>query len=177
MCCKDGARDFSGLDRVIDEYMGIDGSLIAILQKAQDIFGYLPRDVIEHIADRTGIKAAKILGVVTFYTQFRLKPAGKYVIMLCQGTACHVNGSSAIEEVILSFLSESQPVDQLPLKEGDTTADGLFTVQNVACLGCCSLAPVMMINGETHGNLTPDKARGVLQEIIASEKNRKSGGL
>ena len=161
----------------MDEYEGVDGSLIPILQKAQDIYGYLPRDVIEHIADRTGIKPAKILGVVTFYTQFRLKPVGKYVIMLCQGTACHVNGSATIEEVILSFLSESQPVDRLPFKEGDTTADGLFTLQNVACLGCCSLAPVMMINGETHGRLTPDKARGVLQDIIASEKKPKSGGL
>ena len=158
--------DFSKLDHVLDEYSGVKGSLIAILQKAQGIYGYLPPQVIHRIAGRTGIKAAKILGVVTFYTQFRLKPAGKYVIMLCQGTACHVNGAGTIEDVIVSFLSTAQA----PFKEGDTTPDGLFTLQNVACLGCCSLAPVMMINGETHGLLTPDGTRQILQNIIDAEK-------
>ena len=166
--CKDcGCSKLEkALDRVLDEYGAVKGSLIAILQKAQEIYGYLPPEVIKHIAKLTGIKPAKILGVVTFYTQFRLKPIGKYLILLCQGTACHVNGSGAIEEVILSFLS----TPETPLKEGDTTPDGLFTLQNVACLGCCSLSPVMMINGETYGLLTPDKARQVLQVIIDSEK-------
>ena len=157
--------DLSRLDSVFDEYAAVKGSLITILQKAQDIYGYLPPEVIKHIAARTGIKPAKILGVVTFYTQFRLKPVGKYLILLCQGTACHVNGSSRIEEIILSFLSAPES----PLKEGETTRDGLFTLQNVACLGCCSLAPVMMINGETFGLLTPDKTRQILQEIIDKE--------
>ena len=157
--------DLSRLDSVFDEYAAVKGSLITILQKAQDIYGYLPPEVIKHIAARTGIKPAKILGVVTFYTQFRLKPVGKYLILLCQGTACHVNGSGTIEEIILSFLSTPES----PLKEGETTRDGLFTLQNVACLGCCSLAPVMMINGETFGLLTPGKTRQILQEIIDKE--------
>jgi len=157
--------DLSRLDSVFDEYAAVKGSLITILQKAQDIYGYLPPEVIKHIAARTGIKPAKILGVVTFYTQFRLKPVGKYLILLCQGTACHVNGSGTIEEIILSFLS----TPEAPVKEGDTTPDGLFTLQNVACLGCCSLSPVMMINGETYGLLTPDKTRQILQDIIDSE--------
>ena len=160
-CNGNNDLDFSKLDLVLEEYTGVKGSLIAILQKAQDIFGYLPPPVIRHIAERTGIKSAKILGVVTFYTQFRLKPVGKYLILLCQGTACHVNGSSSIEDAILSLLS----TPQAPFNEGDTTPDGLFTLQNVACIGCCSLSPVMMINGETYGTLTPDKTRQILQDI------------
>ena len=169
MCnCNNNSGLDKELDRVLDEYSGVKGSLIAILQKAQNIYGYLPQDVIKHIARRTGIKPAKILGVVTFYTQFRLKPIGKYLILLCQGTACHVLGAAAIEEAILTFLSTPGTA---PLKSGETTSDGLFTLQNVACLGCCSLAPVMMINGETHGLLTPDKTRQILQDIIDSEKS------
>ena len=159
MCCEK-SDSFSNLDPVLDKYSGTKGSLITILQKAQDIYGYLPPELIKHIAARTGIKPAKIMGVVTFYTQFRLEPIGKYLIQLCQGTACHVNGSKAIEEAILSHLS--------------TAPEGLFTLQNVACLGCCSLAPVMMINGETHGTLTPEKARQVLQGIIDSANSSKT---
>jgi len=162
--------DFTKLNETLEEYGSIEGSLITILQKAQDIYGYLPSEVIKHIAKSTGIKPAKILGVVTFYTQFRLKPAGKHIIMLCQGTACHVLGSSQIEDSILAFLSTPEN----PVKAGETTPDGLFTLQNVACLGCCSLAPVMMISGETHGLLTPDSARVILQEVIDSEQKTKS---
>jgi NADH-quinone oxidoreductase subunit E len=166
MCCNGNDKDnIATLNRVIDAYGGSGGGLITMLQKAQDLYGYLPPEVIRHIAERTGIKSAKILGVATFYTQFRLKPAGKYMILLCQGTACHVNGSNAIEDAITSFLS----TPAAPFKEGDTTPDGLFTLKNVACLGCCSLSPVMMINGETHGTLTPEKTRQVLQGIVDKE--------
>ena len=172
MCCNNKDEDYSYIDGVIDEYSSMAGSLIAILQKAQSKYGYLSEGLIRHIAGKTGIKEAKILGVATFYTQFRFKPVGKYLILLCQGTACHVNGSSAIENAILSYLSTADK----PFKEGETTQDGLFTIQNVACLGCCSLAPVMMINGETHGTLTPEKARQILQNITESEKTRASGG-
>jgi NADH-quinone oxidoreductase subunit E len=164
MCCNcNNIDNFGKLDQILDEYAGksAQGSLITILQKAQDMYGYLPPEVIRHISERTGIRPAKILGVATFYTQFRLKPAGKYLILLCQGTACHVNGSSAIEDAILSFLSGPEA----PFKEGETTADGLFTLKTVACLGCCSLSPVMMINGETYGTLTPESARGILHGI------------
>ena len=171
-CLNKDKAAFSQLDHVLDEYGGTQGSLITILQKTQDIYGYLPPEAIKRIAARTGVKPAKILGVVTFYTQFRLKPVGKYVILLCQGTACHVNGSSTIKEVIVSLLS----TPEAPYREGETTPDGLFTLQNVACLGCCSLSPVMMINGETHGTLTPDKTRQILHDIINSEKNAKPAG-
>jgi len=104
---------------------------------------------------------AKIMGVATFYSQFRLEPVGKYLIQLCQGTACHVNGSERIGRAI---------EDMLGIRDGETTADGLFTLKSVACLGCCSLSPVMMINGDAYGNLTPDKARSILMEIAAGEE-------
>ena len=136
------------------------GSLITILQKAQDIYGYISPDCIDLISEKTGIKTAKIYGVITFYAQFRLKPIGKNLIMLCQGTACHVNGSKLIEEAISDFLD---------VKDGETTEDRLFTLTNPACLGCCSLAPVMMIKNETgeetYGNLTTDSVKNILADI------------
>ena len=157
MCeCSRKKSDLTLLAGVLDEYAAVEGSLITILQKAQEIYGYLPMDVIYHIAEATGNSPAKVLGVATFYTQFRLQPVGKYLIMLCQGTACHVNGS----ERILAAISE-----EFGIVNGETTEDGIFTLSNVACLGCCSLSPVMMINGETYGTLTPDKAIGILREL------------
>lgn len=145
------------LDEVLNSYNhDLEGSLISILQHAQDIYGYLPAEVTYHIASSIGVAPARVMGVATFYSQFRLEPVGKYLIMLCQGTACHVNGSSAIEQSICN---------ELGIVDGGTTEDGLFTLKNVACLGCCSLSPVMMINGETYGSLTPDKTISVLREL------------
>ena len=148
------------LDKVLEKYKDVSGNLIIILQKAQAIFSYLPREVIAYISEKTGKTQAKIYGVATFYTQFRLEPIGKNLIMLCQGTACHVNGSKLIEEAI---------TDELDIEDGQTTEDGLFTLENVACLGCCSLAPVMMVQNEdgeeTYGNLTPDSVREILKKI------------
>lgn len=159
--CKNVHSDLSLLDTVLDTYANVDGSLITILQKAQEIYGYLPQDVIRHISEKTGVNPAKIMGVATFYTQFRLKPVGKYLIMLCKGTACHVNGSDLIERTI---------TETLGIHDGETTEDGLFTLKNVACLGCCSLSPVMMINEETYGSLTPDKTKKILAELTAQAK-------
>lgn len=153
--------DVSLLEPTFEKYGKIEGSLITILQHAQDLYGYLPVELLNYIALKTGNKPAKVLGVATFYAQFRLEPVGKYLIMLCQGTACHVNGSSAIEEAI---------IEELGVPEGETTPDGLFTLNNVACLGCCSLSPVMMINGETYGSLTGAKAK----EIIASLRTKEA---
>jgi NADH:ubiquinone oxidoreductase subunit E len=155
------APDFSELAPVLAKYGKVPGSLISILQKAQEIYGYLSMDAIQYVAEQTGIKPAKIYGVATFYTQFRLKPIGKHLIMLCQGTACHVNGAKMIEEAIC---------EELKIKDGETTEDGLFTLNNVACLGCCSLSPVLMVDGETYGKLTKDSARQILKDIRKQEK-------
>ena len=160
-CC---GGEYAALDRVLDEYKDVQGNLIIILQKAQEIYGYLPRDVIKRISDATGHTQAKIFGVVTFYSQFRLNPIGKYLILLCQGTACHVSGSLAVERAIC---------EDLGVKDKETTPDNLFTLNNVACLGCCSLAPVMMIktgdSEETYGNLTPESAVEILEGIRRKE--------
>ncbi|MBQ6153773.1 MAG: NADH-quinone oxidoreductase subunit NuoE [Ruminococcus sp.] len=148
--------DLSRLDGVLDEYAAIKGSLITILQHTQEIYGYLPKEAIELISDKTGIASSEILGVATFYTQFRFEPVGKYLIMLCQGTACHVNSSELILETIK---------DELHIEDGETTEDGLFSLKCVACLGCCSLSPVMMINDSTYGSLTPEKTKKILKEL------------
>lgn len=154
------SSDMSLIEPTLKTYEGVPGSLITILQEAQEMYGYLPMDVLEHIAKRTNTPIATIVGVATFYAQFRLEPVGKYLIMLCQGTACHVNGS----ELISSAIS-----DELGIEDGQTTSDGLFSLEHVACLGCCSLSPVMMINGRTYGRLTPDKARKVIRDLAAQE--------
>lgn len=159
-CCNCKKSDLSLIKDVLDKYADVDGSLITVLQHAQDIYGYLPTDVLYYIAERVGVSPAKVMGVATFYSQFRLQPVGKYLIMLCQGTACHVNGSEKIEKAIF---------DELGISDGETTDDGLFTLKNVACLGCCSLSPVMMINDETYGSLTPDKAKEILRSLKSKE--------
>lgn len=164
--CSQAKSDLSLLEPVLAQYADTKGSLITILQHAQEIYGYLPQDVIRRISERTGVKPAKIMGVATFYTQFRLQPVGKYLIMLCKGTACHVNGSDLIEKTI---------TEALGIRDGETTEDGLFTLKNVACLGCCSLSPVMMINEETYGSLTPEKTRAILAELREKAKEEAQG--
>ena len=112
------------------------------------------------MAQRTGNSPAKVMGVATFYSYFRLQPMGTYQIMLCDGTACHVNGSERIRTAI---------TQELGIHNGETTEDGMFTLNEVACLGCCSLAPVMMINGDTYGNLTPEKTIKILRQLRQRE--------
>ena len=152
--------DLQPLKPVLAEYAARPGSLITILQHTQDIYGYLPRPALAEISWVTGVTPAKVLGVASFYTQFRLGPVGRYLIMLCQGTACHVNGSESIGAVIS---------EELGIADGQTTEDGLFSLKYVACLGCCSLAPAMMINGEVYGNLTANSVRQVLHELAERE--------
>lgn len=136
------------------KYEGAPGELIPLLQSAQEHFGYIPRRAINYIAGVTGISESDIYGVITFYSQFRLQSMGKYVIRACAGTACHVSGAKLIRETI---------EDELGIEVGDTTEDGLFTLNTVACIGCCSLAPVIMINNDTHGRLTPAFVRKIIR--------------
>ncbi|HHU04704.1 MAG TPA: NADH-quinone oxidoreductase subunit NuoE [Fastidiosipila sp.] len=148
--------DLSLLDPVLEKNSGLRGSAIAILQEAQEIYGFLPLEVLEKISEVSNEPLAKLYGVATFYTQFRMNPVGKHLIMLCQGTACHVMGADRVQQAI---------EDELQIENGETTEDGVFTLLTVACLGCCSLAPVMMIDGETYASLTSDSVRKILRKL------------
>ena len=160
MCCNHNNVDLSLLKDVLDHYADVKGSLITILQKTQEIYGYIPIDAVYHISERTGLTPAKILGVATFYSQFRFQAVGKYLIMICKGTACYVNGAERIIEAVQ---------EELGIGDNQTTEDGLFSLSLVSCLGCCSLAPVMMINEDTYGSLTPEKVVKILRDIREKE--------
>ncbi len=136
-------------------YVGEEGRLIPLLQHAQETDGYITRERIAEIHKECGIPVAQIYGVATFYAQFRLSPIGKNLIKVCHGTACHVSGANAITEAIEKTLG---------ICNGETTPDKLFTIETVSCLGCCSLAPVIMINNDTHGNLTEKEVKKVLRQ-------------
>lgn len=155
--------DLSQLNPIIEKYKGKSGNLIPLLQKAQDIFGYIPEPAFKKISDETGLELSDMYGVATFYSQFRLKPVGKHIVKVCHGTACHVQNATEITEA----LSES-----LKIKDGETTEDNLFTLESVACLGCCSLAPVMMIGDETYGKLTGKAAVKIIKDIKVKETTK-----
>lgn len=141
------------LDEIINRHKNDNGPLIPILQGAQEVYGYLPAHVIKRISKATRIPVARIYGVVTFYAQFRLTPVGRNLINICLGTACHVRGGAKIVETIER---------ELKIKDGATTEDGRFTLEVVACIGACGLAPVISINNEVHGRLLPEKIAGIL---------------
>jgi NADH-quinone oxidoreductase subunit E len=151
--------------RMLWRHRGEPGMLIPLLQAAQDSFGYIPPHAIEQISEVTGIPAAEIYGVITFYKQFRLKPLGRHLIRLCKGTACHVVGAEAIAQTV---------ADELEIPPDETTDDGLFTFTVVACLGCCSLAPVLMIDEQTYGRMTPQKVRKLLRQY-RREGSKRAG--
>ncbi|MFW5898285.1 MAG: NADH-quinone oxidoreductase subunit NuoE [Candidatus Saliniplasma sp.] len=143
------------IEEVLTRYAPKPSNLIPLLQECQENFGYLPRQVMEEISEYLDLPVSKIYGVATFYAQFRFEPLGKHMVKLCHGTACHVKGAESITETV---------ENELGIKTGETTGDGLFTVERVACLGCCSLAPVIMVDGEVYGNLTREKVKGVIEE-------------
>ena len=140
---------------VIAQYKNEQGALMPIMQRAQDIYGYLPIEVQEVIADNLNIPLSQVYGVATFYSQFALKPKGKYKIGVCMGTACYVKGSAKVLEKIQ---------DTLGIGMKETTEDGLFSIEDTRCLGCCGLAPVMMINDDVYGMVTPEQVGGILDK-------------
>lgn len=154
--------DLSALELVIEKYKSKKGNLIPLLQATQDIFGYIPREAFEKLSKGTGLNISDMYGVATFYAQFRLNPAGKHIIKVCHGTACHVQNANAITDSL---------EEMLKIKDGETTEDGMFTLESVACLGCCSLAPVMMIGDETYGKLTGNQAVKIIKKIRISANN------
>lgn len=155
-CKENGLLTCKEIDQVLSEYSYDSNAIIPILQDIQDKLGYVPKESIDYIGKQLSIPPARIYGVVTFYTQFRLKPRGKHSIMLCVGTACHVGGAEKISDAI---------TEELKIKGGETTEDGFVTYEKVACIGCCSLAPVAIVDGETSAKLTPDKIRKVIAEL------------
>lgn len=139
--------------KVIESHKDDKGSLITILQEAQDIYGYLPIEVHKMISDETGIPIEKIYGIVTFYAQFSLMPKGRYQISICMGTACYVKGAGDIYEKLMNTLG---------ISGGECTPDGRFSLDACRCIGACGLAPVMTINGEVYGRLTVDMIDDIL---------------
>jgi NADH:ubiquinone oxidoreductase subunit E len=149
------------LDAIIDKYKGQEGMVIRILQQAQNLFGYLPMEVQSHISDKLDIPISTINGIVSFYSLFSEKAQGKYIVEVCMGTACYVKGA----QEVLNALKEEIKID-----EGETSLDGLFTLKATRCIGACGLAPVMTINEEVYGRLTPDDIPGILRKYIKSHK-------
>lgn len=154
--------DLELLEPILKKYKNVKGNMIPILQHTQDLFGYLPKEAFTRIADETGLQLADMYGVATFYAQFRLNPVGKHIIKVCHGTACHVQNANKITDALQESLN---------VKDGETTEDRMFTLESVACLGCCSLAPVMMVAGETYGKLSGSEASKIIKEIKIKELN------
>jgi len=146
---------YEELEAFIKEKNNDPHELIAILHKAQGIFGYLPEEVQRFIAKRIGTPVSKVFGVVSFYSFFTMKKQGKYVINVCLGTACFVRGS---QKILDEF------VDKLKIQPGETTEDGLYTLSTVRCVGACGLAPVIQVNGKTYGNSTVQTVGQILEE-------------
>ncbi|HHX02500.1 MAG TPA: NADH-quinone oxidoreductase subunit NuoE [Firmicutes bacterium] len=147
------AKYFDPLYSILSNYSKDESSLIPVLQDAQDHYGYLPLDVLKEIAGYLGLSLGKVYGVVTFYSQFHLQPRGRNVIRVCTGTACHVRGGAEVLKAI---------ENELGIKSGGTTDDLEFTLETVACIGACGLAPVIMVNDDTHGRLAPETVAMVL---------------
>ncbi len=152
-CCSAKDDRYAALDQVIAKYKDQPGTLIPVLHQAQQIFGYLPKEVQIYIAEGLDVPLAEVYGVVTFYALFTMKPKGRHQIGVCLGTACYVKGSGQILETLKQ---------QLGIGVDDSTDDGRFSLNVLRCIGACGLAPAMMIDGEVYGRLTPDKIAGIL---------------
>lgn len=149
--------DFAVLDQAISEYGNQEKALIAILQRAQEVYRYLPQEIFPYLAEKLSIPEARIYGVATFYENFSLERKGKYVVKVCDGTACHVRKSIPILEALRKHLGLSE--------SKKTTDDFLFTVETVSCLGACSSAPAVMVNDEIYPTMTPETAVALIEQI------------
>jgi NADH-quinone oxidoreductase subunit E len=147
--------DLSLANKIIDKYIDMPGNLMPVLQASQDEYGYIPREVADLIAERLNVYPSQIYGVLTFYAQFHLKPRGKFIIRVCVGTACHVQGAPRIVE---SFF------DKLKIGHAETTEDLRYTFEEVACLGACGMAPLAMVNDATYGAMTVQKVDQIVND-------------
>lgn len=151
----------AALAKVIEEHKSVPGCLMRVMQEAQAIYGYLPKEVQVMIAEGLGLSLSEVYGVATFYTQFSLSPKGRHRISLCLGTACYVKGADKILEAL---------EEKLGIKCGECTPDGLFSLDSCRCVGACGLAPVMMIDEDVHGKLTVDQLDGILDSYREGAK-------
>jgi NADH-quinone oxidoreductase subunit E len=151
---------------LLEHYRGEKGALVPLLQGAQAIFGYLPENVMRRVAEGAAEPLSKALGVATFYSQFRLRPHAKNTIRCCHGTACHVSGAKRVSEEVEKYLG---------IEAGENTADMLYTIEEVHCVGACGMAPVVMINDRAHGKLTPEQAVAVVKAFKADVEGVGAG--
>jgi NADH-quinone oxidoreductase subunit E len=154
----------TAIQHILTEYAGKGReSLIPILQKIQEEEGFLSRQAVVEVGKQLDMPASKIYGVATFYNQFRFEPLGKYHVQVCRGTACHVLGSATVLDELEKMLK---------IKAGQSTRDGLFSMEVVACIGACGLAPVICVNGEFHAKVTKESLRGIIEEYKAKENSQ-----
>ncbi len=156
-----GSVDLALLEPLLSAVPPQEMNWINLLQQVQDIYGYAPPEALSEISERCQVPLARLTGIISFYAQFRLQPPGKYQILICNGTACHVNNAEKIAEAVAKAVG---------VMAGKVSADGLFCWQKVACLGCCSLAPAMMINDRVYGKLTPQSVAAIIDELRQKEK-------
>ncbi len=153
--------DKAALDQIIDSFASDRGAAMMILQKVQATFGYVSPEIIDYISQVTGTPASDLFGIATFYAQFRLEPLGENIIQVCHGTACHLAGAEQISEAV---------INEAGVQPGGTSADGKFTLEHVACLGCCSHGPVITLNGTTHARMSPEKVKKLVKEARKGSK-------
>jgi NADH-quinone oxidoreductase subunit E len=163
---RNGEIDLSAVDTILSDVGracgpagGWHSVVIPLLQRIQAGYGYLPRPVLKSISERTGVPPSRLYGVATFYAQFYLEPHGKHTVRCCRGTACHVRGGRKIINTVKDFLG---------IEEGETTADMLFSLETVACLGACALSPVMVVGNVYYGDMTPRRAQQILEHLKES---------
>lgn len=151
------------LNRLLEKYTTNDGNIISLLQDIQEVFGYIPEDTVRWFSKKLDIPESRFFGVVTFYSQFHLKPRGKNIVSICRGTACHVKGGSKIAERVQRDLGLGT--------EGETTKDGKFTIEVVRCVGACSIAPVVIVNNRVYADMTADNTSKLIKHIKKEESS------
>ncbi|MCJ7626235.1 MAG: NAD(P)H-dependent oxidoreductase subunit E [Anaerolineaceae bacterium] len=154
------AVDLSLLEPIFEKYQDQKGALIPILQNAQDIYGFLPREVLQRIADRQRVSLGKVYGVATFYAQFHLERRGRHILKLCDGTACHVKGAP---------LLQASAEDEFGITIGETTQDGELTIETIYCLGSCALAPVAVLDDVVMGEVRREKLIREIKKVIKGD--------
>ena len=158
---NNGTIDLSLMDPIFGEYLSEQGALIPVLQKAQGIYGYLPAEVLQLVANRLGVALSRVYGVATFYAQFYLQPRGRHVLKVCDGTACHVRGAPRLVDAIEK---------EFDVRDGETTEDGELTVETVYCMGSCALAPVVVLDDQVMGRMRQEKLVPIVKDRSASSE-------